>query len=158
AAALAVGVALPFALQRPEYVADQYATWFRLLWADDRRFWPIIHGYQDLWMLVRVWRVPLGPPGYLAGQVGAALGIALLCLAGRLAGRPERRLLAAVLTFGTCWMTLLGPATEPHTYALLAPALAWTLVEVWHAGRPVVVRGLAAASCGLFLAAGVSGW
>src|SRR5262249_32643145 len=132
AAALALGVVLPFALQRPEYVADQYATWFRLLWADDRRSWPISLGYQDLWMLVRVWRVPLGPQGYLALQFGGAALVAALCLAGRWAGWPERRLLGVVLTFGSCWMTLLGPATESSTYALLAPAWAWAVLEAWH--------------------------
>ncbi len=158
AVGLLLGMAFPFALQRPEYVANQYATWFHLLLADDRRSWPVTLGYQDLWMLVRIWRVPLSPLGYFVLQVGSGVGIALICLSGRWAAWPERRLLAMVLSFGSCWMTLLGPATESSTYALLGPALAWAVVEAWGNLRPRAFRALPALSLAFFLLAGCAGW
>src|SRR5262249_17144648 len=55
-------------------------------------------------------------------------GCALLCLAGRWRSWPRRTLLLVVLTLGSCWMILCGPATESCTYVLLAPVLAWGLV------------------------------
>lgn len=158
AAALALGLALPFALQRPEYVVDQYATWVWLLWGDDRHAWPAAVGYQDFGMLCRTWHVPLGPLGYLAVQLGAAALLARACLAGQRTGWPRRRLLAVVLMFATCWMTLLGPATEASTYALLAPALAWAVVEAFAEPRRLVARALPCLSLALFLLAGVTGW
>lgn len=153
-----LGMALPFALQRPEYVASQYATWFHLLLADDRRSWAVTAGYQDFWMLVRVWHVPLSPLGYLVLRTGAGIALALVCLMGRWAAWPERRLLAVVLMFGSCWMTLFGPATESSTYALLAPALAWAVVEAWSNARPLAFRAFPCLSLGFFLLAGCAGW
>jgi Glycosyltransferase family 87 len=158
AVALALGLALPFVLQRPEYVAEQYNTWFYLLWGDDRRTWAVEHGYQDMWMLFRICNVPISTSAYLVVQLAVAALIALSCLAGRIAGWPGRQLLAHVLVLGTCWMTLLGPATEASTYALLAPAVAWAVVESRHIDRPLAFRALPLLSLGLFIAAGVAGW
>src|SRR5262249_51258876 len=140
--ALAVGLALPFLLQRPAYVAGEYATWFRLLAADDRSDWPLAISYRDVWLLCRLWQVPLTLRGYLVIQLLAAAGVAALCLAGRWVGWPKRRLLTALLLLGTCWMTVFGPATESCTYILLAPALAWALLEAWWQGRPHWYRGV----------------
>ena len=43
----------------------------------------------------------------------------------------QRELLTAVVALAACWMMLLGPATESCTYILLAPTLAWAVLESW---------------------------
>src|SRR5262249_19778977 len=58
--ALVLGAALPFLLQRPEYVAEQYAGWLRHMGGDDRQTWPVLTTYRDLRLLFRVWLTPLG--------------------------------------------------------------------------------------------------
>jgi hypothetical protein len=46
---------------------------------------------------------------------------------GQRRGAGAERLDFLLLTLGTCWMLLFGPATESSTYVILAPplALAW---------------------------------
>lgn len=127
-ALIAVG-ALPFLLQRPEYVAGQYAEWLRALVEDDRKYWPLHMAYRDLWLLLRVTAIPLGPRGYLVIQAASGLACAAVCVAGRLRNWEPAQVLTAVMVLGACWMTLCGPATESSTYVLLAPALAWGVLS-----------------------------
>jgi hypothetical protein len=150
AAALVVVGGLPFLFQRPDYVAEQYAQWYRLLGADDRKYWPLDATYRDLWLLLRTWRVPITPKVYLVVQMAAAAGSAALCVAGRCRGWEARRVLTACLMLGTTWMALCGPATESCTYILLAPALAFGLVAARVERWPVPVRVLLGGSFLLF--------
>jgi glycosyl transferase family 87 len=170
AGALALGLGLPFLLGPPGYVTAQYADWFHRLLTEDRQTWPVTGGYRDLRMLFRLWGTPLGPRTFLAIQFFAAVGIAGLCLARRRGERPHRQFLIAVLGLGCCWMTVLGPATESCTYMLLAPALAWAVIETcawdnrptcpWTSGPlvPRGARGVVLASYGLFLVSQVMLW
>jgi hypothetical protein len=127
--ALTLAAVLPFACQHWDYVYAQYVHWLERLGKDHRWDWPLHMAYRDLWLLVRLLRVPLTPQGYLAVQLASAAGCAALCLAARLRGWPRREVLAIILVLGSCWMTLCGPATESSTYVLLAPALAWTVLR-----------------------------
>jgi hypothetical protein len=156
--ALAVGAALPFALQDPDYVSRQYQNWLRNLATDDRTAWPLEEGYRDVWLLCRLWHLPVSRLGYLALQLGAAALLAGLCLAGRLAGWAPRRLLGFLFVLGCCWMMLFGPATESATYALLAAPLAWVALDAWAERRPLWVRGSVAVSYVLLAGAFVAGW
>jgi hypothetical protein len=122
--ALALAAVLPFACQHWTYVREQYSQWFQRLGKDQRWDWPPHMAYRDLWLLIRLFHVPLTPRGYMGVQLVAAAGCALVCVLARLRGWPRREVLAAILALGTCWMTLCGPATESSTYILLAPALA----------------------------------
>ncbi len=107
----------------------------------------------------------------MAIQMLAAALIAAICIAGRLANWPRRMLLARMLGLATCWMTVLGLATEPSTYILISPALAWSIWECWlrvpdAAGirRPVPVPGgtpsrvILASAYGLLILAYVALW
>lgn len=127
--ALALAAMLPFACQNWTYVREQYMHWFQRLGKDQRWDWPPHMAYRDLWLLIRIFHVPLTPRGYVGVQLAAATGCALLCVAARLRAWPRRDVLAAILALGTCWMTLCGPATESSTYILLAPALAAALLN-----------------------------
>jgi hypothetical protein len=126
-AALALAAVVPFACQHGNYVLSQYDQWLQRLGRDHRWNWPPHMAYRDLWLLIRLFHLPLSPRGYVGVQFVSAAACAVLCLALRLRGWPRRDVLAAILVLGTSWMTLCGPATESSTYMLLAPALAWTV-------------------------------
>jgi Glycosyltransferase family 87 len=146
---LALGLALPFLFQQPNYVAAQYASWWQHLSTEDRTALPLDDWYRDLRLLCSVWGIPLSARLYLAVQLMSAAGIAAVCLAGRRAGWDGRRLLLTLLALACCWMTVLGPAAESSTYILLAPSLA---VSVWLAVRE---REFGFAGIGIFLAYGL---
>src|SRR5262249_5504794 len=147
---LALGLLLPFLLQRPEYVARQYGDWLRYLQMDDRQDWDTLRGYRDLSLLFRVWLTPLTPSVYQAIQLTVAALAALLGITARRARWPRRRLLTGLLALACCWMTLFGAATESATYVLLAPSLAWAVLENWRAWP---VRGVLLTCYGLFVVA-----
>jgi hypothetical protein len=167
AAGLAVGLALPFLLQRPGYVAAQYVRWLEHLGAGDRQDMTVLSTYRDLRLLFRVWLVPLSAHAYLAIQLGVAALIAGICFwksggrrrllfPGRAADPHEVLLL--LLSLSCCWMTVFGAATESATYILLAPALASLVLQIRREGGPRWAWGLVAASYGLFLLAQVANW
>jgi hypothetical protein len=117
--------------------------------------------YRDLWLLLRVAHVPVGPRAYLAVQVLSGAACAAVCVAGRLRRWPTERVLTAALTLGSCWMTLCGPATESSTYVLLAPALAWGMLAARAERWPAPLRWLPDAAAGLLalgVLAGLTPW
>jgi hypothetical protein len=146
--ALAVGLALPFLFQGPDYVSGQYQAWLHHLHSSDRQDLPLELVYRDVRLLWRVWLIPLGTAAYAALQVVAGAGIAAVCLAQRI--RQDRHLLVTLLGLGCCWMTLFGPATESCTYGLLAPTLAWAILEAW-LDRRAAWLGMVLVSYGLFV-------
>jgi hypothetical protein len=133
---LGLAAVLPFACQHGAYVREQYALWLGRLGKDQRWDWPLRMSYRDLWLLIRLARVPLTPRGYLGIQLASAAGCAALCMAARLRGWPRSEVLAAILALGSCWMILCGPATESSTYVLLAPAMAWAVLAAENDGWP----------------------
>ena len=158
ALALFAGLALPFLLQRPDYVARAYGGWAAALGADDRTDGPLSHSYRDLWLVFRLSGLPISRAYYVGVQLATAAGAAALCLAMRAAGWPRRRLLTALLTLGTCWMLLCGPATESNTYILLAPVLVWAVVAAWATRGPALPRYLPAVSYGVLVVAQAACW
>ena len=163
AIAVGMGLALPFLLQQPAYVAEQYRACYHFLGSYDRQVLdrqgiPPDLRYRDLRLLCRVWLVPLSPAAYRAIQLSLAAIVAALCIAARRAGWPRRRLLLLVSGLSCCWMTLVGPATESATYILLAPSLAWAIMESWlERWSPTLQTGLLA-SVGLFWVTQVGTW
>jgi hypothetical protein len=157
ALATAASLVLPFFFQWPEYVARQYADWISLLSADDRSTHELTHMYRDLWLLCRLWGIPMARVWYMAIQLGVAAGIAALCWRRRQVGWPQRALLTSGLALAVSWMLLLGPATEACTIILLGPSLAWALLEWRHAGRPRWQQGLVLGAGTLLGASAVAG-
>jgi hypothetical protein len=158
ALALLMGAAAPFAFQKPEYVAGQYASWFQYLLRDTRTDVALSGACRDLRLVLRLWHMPLSEGVYLAIQLLSAAGIAGLCVAMKVARWPERQLLTSLLAWGCCWMLLLGPATESCTYILLAPSLAWAALDTWLEKKPLLARSLLAASLALFAVSLVATW
>jgi hypothetical protein len=158
AVTMLVGLALPFLTQAPGYVAHQYGDWFVKLAEDDRSHLPLTEVYRDMALLLRLWEVPISHVGYLAVQLFAGVVIAVVCLVGCLAGVEPRRLLTTLFALASCWMMLFGPTTESSTFVLLAPALAWALLECWAWPCPRWWRWGVTLSFGLLLSTVVRAW
>lgn len=156
--AILAGLALPFLLQKPAYVAEQYRIWFDYLVAEDRQMLPLAATYRDVRLLFRALSTPLSAHAYLLLQLGTAAGAALVCLWGRWAGWAQPRLLTLLTGLGCIWMTVFGVATESCTYMLVAPTAAWALMQARLGNRGWLVQALVGVGFGLFLIAQVANW
>jgi hypothetical protein len=122
--ALAGLVAAPFALADADYVTAQHRGFRDLLGADDRTFADYGRAPRDLFLVLRVWFEPPSREAYRAIQFGAAAAMcALVVLAARRVREP-RYASTLGLNLGCVWMTVLGPASEAHTYTMLGPTAA----------------------------------
>jgi hypothetical protein len=86
----------------------------------------------------------LFPPGlYTLIQVCSGGLIAVFCIWGRWKAWSIQRVLCGVFFLASIWMTLCGPATEAHTYFIMAPALVIASVKSFHDRQPLSLRVLA---------------
>jgi hypothetical protein len=171
-AALLILTALPFLLQHSDYVLRQYALWWERVKHGDvyRRSWPIRDGYRDLWMVVRIWQLPISLPLYTRLQVAGGAACGLLCALTAWRGWPTRQRTLVALALGTSWMVLLGPSPESCTFILVGPALVWWLfqtrmeqswlphylsVQAWGLLAGCVVAGTGPIGIGLYQCAGL---
>jgi len=127
ALALAAIFALSLVLQRPAYVLDQYGNWVHSLRQDPRRTPNYPAPYRDFWLLLRDLGVPVSLQGWALLQAASGTAVAAYLHLAQRRGAQADKLDFLLLTLGTCWMLLFGPATESSTYVILAPplALAW---------------------------------
>src|SRR3984957_1892089 len=144
-----MGVA-SFILQQPAYVLEQYQRWFHTRATDDRRMNMDI-APRDFAMILRLLHLNLSARAVLILEVLAGVGAAAICVIGRLRHASQQRLLTCVFTLGTCWMLLFGPATEDATYAMIAPPLAFALVQAFHQNTAWWMRVLVCASFAFLL-------
>ena len=145
---------VPFLFQKPSYVIDQYRLWYDTRTADDRLLYPVKIAPWDLWfVLVRVAGISMSEAVYRLIQAMAGLAIAAFCLYGRWNRWPKERLFGGMFSLVCAWMTLLGPASELHTYLLLGPAVAFGLVEAISARSDAVLRALSVTAYLLLLLA-----
>jgi len=151
--AVIASLLLPFACQDPAYVVDQYAKWIALVRSEDRSDIQLEHMYRDLWLLIHLYGIPLSRTGYTLLQAAAGAGLALLCWQRQRAGWPTGALLTSTLALVMAWMMLLGPATESSSFVLLAPSLAWSVLEALQTPARLDRRLLLWASCAGFGAA-----
>ena len=156
--ALALGLALPFGLQHVDYVAGQYRSWWHHFQTYDRQSLIVELWYRDIRLLLLGLVGPLRASTYIAVQILTGAGVAAICVLGWRARWPRERLLLVLFGLGCCWMTLVGPATESCTYILLAPTLAWALLEAWQAPRWSFALMLYLASYALFLVCQMVVW
>ena len=152
---LAVGLALPFVLQDPAYVARQYGAWFEKLAREDRTRRALQDTYRDFFLLLRWANMPLPHRLYLPVQLAAAAGIAAIVLLGRRRHWAPAELLHHLFGLGCCWMILFGPATENCTYILIAPTFALAVWEGFARPRPLWTRAVLAAIVCIFLGSAV---
>jgi hypothetical protein len=151
--AVVVTLLLPFALQRPDYVIEQYAEWFAVLRRDNRSAIVLDQAYRDLWLLIRLYGLPLTWPMYVGIQLASAIGVAFLCWRRQRTGWSQEQLLTSTLALAAAWMMLLGPTTESCSFILMAPSLSWSIVEVLRSGASKSRVGLLAGCCACFIIA-----
>jgi len=125
----AIGLGAPYLFQSPEYVSQQYANWYRVLKVDDRSQLDLRVSYRDVWLLIRLIGQPINQAAYQLLQLAVAGVIAGLCWFSQRKAGKDRGVLHWTLELSLCWMTILGPATESCTYILLAPTLAWRVLD-----------------------------
>ncbi len=156
--ALALGLALSFALQEPSYVQRQYTLWLNYLTIEDRSGWELYHTNIDFQLLCRVWLTPISMGTYHRIQLAAGGSFALICLAAVRAGWRTEKLLPLVLGLGGVWMTVFGPATESPTYLLLAPTAAEAVFTSRRDRRSMALRAWQVSVYGILLSAQVVAW
>ncbi len=149
AIATLAGFAVPFLLQDPGYVAEQYQSFARELGQENRMLAGPSRVPRDWTCLARSWLewVPSDSTVKLT-MLAAAVGSGLLVLVGGWLLDLRRTLLLAV-TVGSTWMTVFGPATEAHTYVVLAGVMAAIAVLPMSRGSAVLVW----IGCGLMISA-----
>jgi hypothetical protein len=155
---IAAVFALPWLCQAPAYVLDQYSKWLRLLTADDRSKFNPDGAYRDLWLLIKVFAVPITYNAYHLLQVAGGAVVAGVCWYRQRRGWPEEALLTSALALTTGWMLLLGPAPESCTFILLAPSLAWAGLAWLTPPQPRLGLLLILASSTLYLLAFTASW
>ena len=156
--ALAIGLAIPFALQSPGYVTHAYENWLVLVGSDNRRDFPLAEGYRDFYLLTRVVGAPLGPIAYLCVRLAAGAVAAGIVLLGRSRAWSAPVLVTTALGLGCSWMAVFGPSVESCTYIQIAPALAFALVAVGHSSDSRWSKFVLMLTYALFLAAFISAW
>jgi hypothetical protein len=126
--AVGFGLALPFVMADPEYVARQYQLWAHYFVNEDRSDWPAEAANIDLQSVISYWITPISTATYrVIEAIGGLVFAGLTLVAARRLGSADRAAWPA-LALGSVWMTTLGPATESPTYLLIAPATALAVV------------------------------
>jgi hypothetical protein len=126
--ALALGLLLPFATQRPDFVLEQYQSW--LLHLQDsttlmrERLRTVEHVFS-------IYGQPLPPHVLLMVQLLAGLAILGVCLFRKRHTFELREQLHGAFQLFACWVMLFGPATETCTYVVIAPVAAWSLIDAF---------------------------
>jgi len=127
---LAIGLVLPFVLQNPRYVSEQYVHWVDHLHNDNDRAHLGYYGmFRDLRLLTSYVGFEMGYRAYQVVQLVLGAGIAVFCGIAWRRGIAESTRLHWMVGLSCCWMTVFGPATELCTYGLMAPVIAVPLIE-----------------------------
>lgn len=149
-AAMAALGALSFILQNPSYVAEQYQNWAATRASDERHYSEAMR-QRDLWTLIAACGIQLNLRLYFYLQILGGAAIAGLCFFGRMKNWATDRLLMLAFTLVSCWMLLLGPATESATYILLAPAVSFAAIESFSRSFPIWMRTLVTLSAAILI-------
>ena len=156
--AMLAGLLLPFAMQHPAYVSEQYWHWFLLLTTDDRTLFPMTQAYRDFYLLTRWVGLPPAQPLYMMMQLMTGSAVAAVLLLGRISGWPKKHLVHSLILLGCCWLIVFGPSTESCTYILLAPGMAWALVDAFVFKRSNWTRAIQAVVFGLCMITSICNW
>jgi hypothetical protein len=141
--ALLVLAVAPYLFQHWSYVTEQYQAWIATRASDNRLSYSVKYEPIDLWFVIhRIAHLPLPQWSYTLIQIASGGSIALLCLWGTTKAWSIERILCSLFFLVTVWMTLCGPATEAHTYLLMAPPLVIALVKAFRDREPLLLRGL----------------
>lgn len=125
--ALAIGLLLPFAFQTPETATAQYRSWFHHLAISGAGANQIRQHALDGLSAALGYPIPADVFVRVAAIAGAAV-FGLCLLHARRTADIRARLTWLSLLY-SLWVVLFGPATEPCTFAVLAPFAGWLLAD-----------------------------
>jgi hypothetical protein len=137
--ALALGLVLPFAAHRPDFVTQQYQSWLTHLHESTVLMRERLRTLEHLFS---IYGHSFSPHTFLLVQSLAGLAILGICLLDAKKGAGLRRRLHIAFQLFACWVVLFGPATESCTYIVIAPVVAWTLIEAFRRRIPWTRRVL----------------
>jgi hypothetical protein len=135
ALALALGLLLPFAAQRHDFVVDQYQSWLAHLRESTILMRERLRTVEHLFS---IYGHPFSPHTFMLVQLFAGLAILGVCLlyAKKGAGVFFQAQFHVAFQLFTCWVVLFGPATESCTYIIIAPLAAWALIDAFRRHTP----------------------
>jgi hypothetical protein len=142
-AALGLGLGTPFLVQAPSIVAAQTSSWLTHL--------------VDLTGLIRersravdhffyLYGSELGGRTFLVLEMLAGAGVLALSFWHMRQTTDARLRMARLFMLFAAWVALFGPATETCTYVVLAPAVAWALIDAYAGPAGLGTRALLVAS------------
>jgi hypothetical protein len=141
--ALLILALAPYLFQHWSYVTDQYNAWITTRTSDNRLNYSIKYAPIDLWFLIHtIAHLPIPSWFYTLIQLATGGLIALYCIWGLRNDWNIQRVFCGLFFLVSIWMTLCGPATEAHTYLLMAPALVLALVKSFRDQQPTLLRAL----------------
>jgi hypothetical protein len=143
ATALGLGFLLPIAIRPYPASFQQLSTWLSVLY-DTSGVRP--EKYRSIDQLWRVYYEPLSPHAYFVLGLFAGLAVLALCLFLARQRMERRRLLTWVFMGFACWTVVFGPTTEAATYAVIAPAIAWCVLDAFSRPTSWATRSLLVAS------------
>jgi len=143
---LTVGLGLPLIAQSPAYAFDQTVHWFQQLGdgAEINR-----DRLKSLDRLLEIIGLPLPRRVFLGLGALAGLGVLGVTFVYHQFGVDRKETLSRCLAWYLAWVLLFSPGTEPVTFSILAPVLAWAILVAFRRPGAWFDRGLLAVS--LFL-------
>jgi hypothetical protein len=141
--ALAIGLLAPFAAGAPSRVMAQNISWLRHL-----RDSTVImrERLRSIDHLFEVFGQPLTPSAFALLGLVAGSAVLALCVYEAWRSSDGRQLLTRVFLLFASWVVLFGPATETCTYVMVAPAIAWSVIDAYRRPTSRLAQGLLIAS------------
>jgi hypothetical protein len=126
--ALGLGLALPFLTAPPGVVANQYAAWFEHLLDSTAIMRERLRSFENLFA---IYGEPMNPTSLFRMQVVAGVVVLWFCRLYAWRDRDLRSRLTMTFFLFSVWAILFGPATETCTYVVVAPTIAWAIVDAF---------------------------
>jgi hypothetical protein len=143
ALALAIGLVLPFAAQRPAVVLAQYTSWLGHIFESTEVMRERLRSIDHLFVL---YAEPLSHRTFALMGLASGLVVFGLCRLCAWTTADVRERLTRTFVLFAIWVVLVGPATETCTYVVVAPAIAWSIVDLFRRPAPAALRWLLIAS------------
>jgi hypothetical protein len=127
-AAVIGGLVLPLAMQRPALALEQTRHWLDHM-QDSTEL--MRERLRSIDKVLEVCGFPVCPATFALMGLAAGGIVLCLCLVHYCQIAQPRERLKRVLELFCLWVVLFGPATEACTYVVMAPIVAWNLVEAF---------------------------
>jgi hypothetical protein len=136
-AAVSLGLAaIPWLTRAWDIAWRQHAGYVDLIL--HRRVDARFSGYRDLWTIWEQFQTP-DPQLYKLLQLTTAACVFAWCVWLAWRKESDRRLATGLIGMWLTWQLLVGPGTERLTFGIMAPLMAWAIVESLRRGRGTIL-------------------